>query len=228
MDVVRSATAVIASLGWCRGWWCVVAVAALVLFGTLVAVIGVVRPLIQWRRTGDTGVRMPSIARSRMQRWAHWGTGVGSVLVGVIAPIVELLGLPSVRVLDGTAVRTGGAVLAGVGVLATFAAQFALGRSWRIGVDADEKTALAAQGVFGVVRNPIFSAASVAFLGLALMVPDLVAVAGLVIVLIGTEAQVRRVEEPHLRHVYGAAYTEYAVRVGRFVPKVGRMQSRRE
>ncbi|MDI3422276.1 hypothetical protein [Streptomyces luteolus] len=42
--------------------------------------------------------------------------------------------------------------------------------------------------------------------------------------LIGIELQVRRIEEPCLRHVHGAAWQEYAARTGRFVPGLGRLR----
>lgn len=42
------------------------------------------------------------------------------------------------------------------------AAQQAMGRSWRIGVDTDERTELVTEGVFGLVRNPVFTAMIVA------------------------------------------------------------------
>jgi protein-S-isoprenylcysteine O-methyltransferase Ste14 len=50
-----------------------------------------------------------------------------------------------------------------------------------------------------------------------------VALAGLVTLWIALELQVRVVEEPYLRRVHGHAFAEYARRVGRFVPGLGRM-----
>ena len=40
---------------------------------------------------------------------------------------------------------------------------------------------------------------------------------------LGLEIQTRMVEEPYLLKVHGSAYAEYAARVGRFVPGVGRI-----
>ena len=94
----------------------------------------------------------------------------------------------------------------------------------KLRVDEAERTTLVTNGAFRVVRNPIFAAATGAFIGLALMVPNAVAVAGLVVSVIGLEAQVRFAEEPHLCRVHGVAYTEYASRVGRFLPGIGRLQ----
>jgi protein-S-isoprenylcysteine O-methyltransferase Ste14 len=57
--------------------------------------------------------------------------------------------------------------------------------------------------------------------GLVLVAPNVVALAGLVGLVIGLELQVRVVEEPYLRRLHGATHVAYASRVGRFLPGVG-------
>ena len=57
-------------------------------------------------------------------------------------------------------------------------AQIAMGASWRIGVDPDERTELVMDGPFAVVRNPIFAAMLPTALGLTLLVPSWVAILG--------------------------------------------------
>lgn len=110
------------------------------------------------------------------------------------------------------------------GVAATLAAQASTGSSWRIGVDEAERTALVTGGVFTLARNPIFTAMIVTAGGLAAMVPNLVALAGLVLAAIAVQLQVRAVEEPNLLRTHPAAYRQYAARVGRFVPGLGRLE----
>jgi protein-S-isoprenylcysteine O-methyltransferase Ste14 len=110
-----------------------------------------------------------------------------------------------------------------VGFAATFAAQLAMGSSWRIGVAEGEITPLVTTGPFAIVRNPIFAAMLVAALGLALMVPNALALAAFVVAVVAIELQVRLVEEPHLVRAHGGLYRRYAARVGRFVPGVGRL-----
>ncbi len=73
-----------------------------------------------------------------------------------------------------------------------------------------------------MVRNPIFTALVIAAIGLAMMVPNPISIAGVVMLIVVIELQVRFVEEPHLRRLHGDGYTDYARRVGRFVPGVGR------
>jgi protein-S-isoprenylcysteine O-methyltransferase Ste14 len=138
--------------------------------------------------------------------------------VGVAAPITALSGLDPLAVLHRPLIQ-GGLVLAALGTLATFAAQMALGASWRVGVDASERTALVTSGVFRLVRNPIFTATFATFAGLTLMVPNVIAIAGLAAVVIGIQLQVRLEEAPHLRRVHGDAYDRYAASVGRFLPE---------
>jgi protein-S-isoprenylcysteine O-methyltransferase Ste14 len=50
-----------------------------------------------------------------------------------------------------------------------------------------------------------------------------VALAGLAALWLALEIQVRLVEEPYLLRTHGDAYREYAARVGRFVPGLGRL-----
>jgi len=131
--------------------------------------------------------------------------------------------LEPIAALDVTAIHVAGLVLALGGISATFYAQVAMGTSWRIGVDPNERTQLVTAGPFAVVRNPIFAAMLPTALGLTLLVPSWVAIAGLLGLLVALELQVRVVEEPYLLQVHGRTYAAYAATVGRFLPGVGRL-----
>ena len=96
-----------------------------------------------------------------------------------------------------------------------------MGDSWRIGVDPGETTTLVRTGVFGWVRNPIFTAMITFGFGIALVTPSLVALAGFLLLVATIELQVRIVEEPHLLTVHGDDYRSYLTNVGRFMPGVG-------
>jgi protein-S-isoprenylcysteine O-methyltransferase Ste14 len=84
-----------------------------------------------------------------------------------------------------------------------------------------ETTTLVRSGVFGWVRNPIFTAMLVFGLGIALVTPNVVAILGFALLVVTIELQVRVVEEPYLSNVHGEAYRDYRANVGRFVPGVG-------
>jgi protein-S-isoprenylcysteine O-methyltransferase Ste14 len=200
------------------------AIAALALFAAFILLGGVLRALIQRRRIGNIGNRRPLFAPRSLEWWALAATDVGYLTVGLGGPSADLLGMAPLAVLDHPAVRGVGVMLAVLGILAAFTAQLSLGDSWRIGVDEAEQTALVTTGGFRVVRNPIFATTILSFLGIALMVPNPVAIAGAVVTIIGIEVQVRLVEERYLRRVHGTAYTDYASRVGRFIPGLGRLR----
>jgi len=55
------------------------------------------------------------------------------------------------------------------------------------------------------------------------MVPNVIAVGGLVALIVAIELQVRGVEEPYLRRMHGMADDRYAADVGRFLPQIGRL-----
>jgi protein-S-isoprenylcysteine O-methyltransferase Ste14 len=97
-----------------------------------------------------------------------------------------------------------------------------VGASWRTTVDPTERPALVTTGPFRIVRNPVYAAVAVTVIGLALTVPNLVALVGVVAVIVGCQAQVQVIEEPYLRRVHGTAFAVYTTRVGRFLPGLGR------
>lgn len=97
-----------------------------------------------------------------------------------------------------------------------------MGESWRIGIDPSETTALVDTGVFGLVRNPIFTAMLGFAGGVTLIIPNAVAIVAFALLLVTIELQVRAVEEPHLTRVHGARYRAYLATTGRFVPGVDR------
>jgi protein-S-isoprenylcysteine O-methyltransferase Ste14 len=74
------------------------------------------------------------------------------------------------------------------------------------------------------VRNPIFTGMLPTSLGIALLVPNALAVAAVVLLFAALEIQTRFVEEPYLLKVHGDIYRRYASRVGRFLPLVGRLR----
>jgi protein-S-isoprenylcysteine O-methyltransferase Ste14 len=197
------------------------AATALILYGVSLAITFGVRVAVQVRRTGSTGLHGLAPDATPLERLA----GVLFVLaltMGAPAPALALLGvLEPIPALDGVVGNALGIVLGVAGVGLTFGAQLAMGDSWRVGVDPEERTELVTGGPFGLVRNPIYSAMLPTVFGLVLMVPSVLAIAAFVTLLVALELQVRLVEEPYLLQVHGDAYVDYAGRVGRFVPGLG-------
>ena len=195
---------------------------ALVLFAVFAALGFGWRSWEQRRCTGSTGFHGVS---GRLGS-AEWFAGVGFVVAlaaAVIAPVLQLLGVVSpVTSFHIPWIQTTGIVIAVIGIVATVYAQVDMGDSWRIGVDPSETTTLVRAGVFGWVRDPIFTAMMTFGLGIALVTPNLVALAGFILLVVTIELQVRVVEEPYLLTVHGDTHRDYLASVGRFVPGVGR------
>jgi len=152
-----------------------------------------------------------------------WGPVRAALVADVLGPVTALLGLEPLRVLASPFVQVVGTVLAVAGLVATFVTQLEMGTNWRIGVQGTERTDLVTSGPFAVVRNPIFTAMAVTSLGLALMVPNFIALGGAALLVVALQLQVRAVEEPYLRRVHGPAYAEYAARTGQSLPRLGRL-----
>ena len=180
------------------------------------------RTLIQYRRTGDTGLRLHAEANTP-QWWAKIGFVI-AIVIGFAAPIAAVAGLDDIPALDASWLHATGVAVTIVGIVLTVVAQYAMGESWRIGVDTKERTALVTNGAFAIVRNPIFTAMLVTATGLTMTIPNVISIIGLVALITALEVQVRLVEEPYLLTAQGDSYRTYAHHVGRFTPGIGRIR----
>jgi protein-S-isoprenylcysteine O-methyltransferase Ste14 len=200
----------------------VATLAAWMLAGFVILTL-VVRVVVQLLRTGSTGL----IGLRRGAGLADWLSGIlfiGGMAISVVSlQLVLQDSLEPINALDTTVLHVVGIVLAAIGGTAVFLAQLGMGASWRIGVSDDQDTDLVTGGWFSLVRNPIYSAMIVGWTGFALMVPTWLSIAGVVVIAVGLELQVRAVEEPYLLRTHGDEYGRYGARVGRFVPGVGRL-----
>jgi len=193
---------------------------ALALYLLYLALAFGLRGFLQWRRTGDAGFRFGAFDASPAERAGAF-LFVASLVLGLSAPVLELLGV--LEAFGRLQLATLGVLLALAGIAGTLHAQLAMGDSWRVGVDPAERTALRTDGPFRLVRNPIYSWMIVTAVGLALLVPNFASLAALVALVVGIELQVRLVEEPHLLRTHGDAYARWASSAGRFVPGIGRL-----
>lgn len=197
---------------------------ALTLYTVGVLTVFGVRTWLHRRRTGDTGHRHSRPRLGSSAWWAQVLLATG-LLGGAVAPLLDAAGiLDPVGVLHHPSVQGAGLGVAVIGFLAVLAAQGAMGASWRIGVDAGERTDLVVGGVFGLIRNPVFTAMIIATAGISAMSPTWAQLLVLFSVIVGVELQVRAVEEPYLRTTHGAAYAAYTFRAGRFLPCIGRVR----
>ena len=107
-------------------------------------------------------------------------------------------------------------------ILLTIAAVLTIGsiavfRSWRLlpVIDADHE--LCTSGVYAVVRHPIYVAFNLTGIGVALVVPSPLVLAGALVLLIASEVR-SRTEEKVMVAAFGDRYREYTRRVARQVP----------
>jgi protein-S-isoprenylcysteine O-methyltransferase Ste14 len=199
----------------------VAAAVALVLLAAFGALGFVWRTWLQRRRTGSFGFHGISGRIGSVE----WIAGVGFAVAMAVAGLGPLLQFVNViaplHIWAAQWIHVAGAIVATVGIVLTVWAQLEMGDSWRIGVDSDETTQLVHSGVFGLVRNPIYSAMLIFEFGITLLATNLVTIAGFLLALVSLELQVRRIEEPYLLAKHGAPYRNYTARVGRFVPGAG-------
>jgi protein-S-isoprenylcysteine O-methyltransferase Ste14 len=130
-------------------------------------------------------------------------------------PKVYIYAVP-IRWLEHESLKWVGVALLLVSLVWTVLAQAQMGRSWRIGIDQEHKTALVRSGVFGLSRNPIFFGMMLTLLGLFLVIPN--AVTLLTFVMGGLLIQIQvRLEEEFLARTHGEEYAQYRRSVRRWV-----------
>jgi protein-S-isoprenylcysteine O-methyltransferase Ste14 len=145
-----------------------------------------------------------------------------AVVVGLLAYCAALavwpgfeqrLGLMSWAVGDVT--RWAGGVLMSMAIVWTAYAQFAMGKSWRIGIP-NEAPPLRTDAAFAFSRNPIFLGMLAFVAGITLWSPSVVTVTLLAATYIALEVQIRS-EEAFLERVHGEVYRAYRARVRRWL-----------
>ncbi|TFC77100.1 isoprenylcysteine carboxylmethyltransferase family protein [Cryobacterium cheniae] len=199
----------------------VAAALALTLFAIGVVATFGVRTWVHRRRTGSSGYSgFSGIAGS-----AGWWGGllfVAALVLAAVGLILAVVGIVPPASGIWAWVRWAGLVVSVVGFLGVLAAQSGMGASWRIGVNRSERTDLVTDGLFGYVRNPMFTAMSTALAGLSALAPTPLTITAVLCLVTAVQLQVRAVEEPYLLATHGQAYAAYTARVGRFIPNIGR------
>lgn len=109
-----------------------------------------------------------------------------------------------------------GAVLAYLGAALALVAQWSMGASWRVGVQAEETGELVDDGLFRVSRNPTFLGQAMLLIGVALAVPSLPTALAPLLFLWSAHVQIRS-EEAALLATHGQAYAGYMARTPRWI-----------
>lgn len=94
-----------------------------------------------------------------------------------------------------------------------------MGKSWRMGIDPNERTQLVITGPYAYVRHPIYALSSILMLATMAAIPSpLMLAAGLCHLLLLQWEATR--EERYLLSHHGDAYAQYCLRAGRFFPRL--------
>src|SRR5688572_1998793 len=191
----------------------------------LLTIVFVWRPWLQRRRHGTWGIVVFK---------GNLGQNVRDAML-VVLPVL-LLGQAAVaawwpdalalseadrRAAPGARIALGTVLLFG-GLLAQAAAMLDLGASWRIGIEETARPGLVTGGVYRFSRNPIFLALLAALAGYMLLLPTLLSAAILIGAYLAIRQQIAE-EETYLARAYGDQYREYAHRVGRLLPGIGKL-----
>ena len=153
-------------------------------------------------------------------RVAAFGFRAGFALA-VIGPVVWVA-VPGMSAADplwsaGLALMAlPGHVLAVAGAMLAFAAQMAMGASWRVGVKADAVGALVSEGLYSFSRNPTFLGQAALLAGVALAVPSVPGLLAVVLFIASANAQIRS-EEDALKMSHGKAYEIFRDRTPRWL-----------
>jgi protein-S-isoprenylcysteine O-methyltransferase Ste14 len=94
-----------------------------------------------------------------------------------------------------------------------------MGRSWRMGIDPADQTALITTGLYAYVRHPIYALSSLMMLATLAAIPSPLMAVIAVIHLVFLQWEARR-EERHLLAAHGENYADYCRKTGRFLPRV--------
>jgi len=109
-----------------------------------------------------------------------------------------------------------GVVLCLAGLALLLASLISFGKSFRVGIDANQPDALVTTGVFALTRNPIYVAFLLVLLGQFLAFPNWILLAYLVAGTWLIRRQILR-EEAFLHQHYGRDYADYCKRVRRYL-----------
>lgn len=175
------------------------------------------------RRTGID----PEVLRKASSPVQNYFAGLLTFMTGLVAVmvLVHAVGpdswapLTRAGALEGTEfdILGLGIGVAGLGLCAL--AQFTMGSSWRVGIDAEHRTELVTQGIYRWVRNPTYVGLHLVNLGLWWIWPTTLVAAFACLFFVIMDIQVR-CEEEFLVQQHGESYRTYMNDTWRYLPWV--------
>lgn len=105
-----------------------------------------------------------------------------------------------------------------VAFIITWICWIKMGKSWRMGIDPNEKTQLVLSGPYGYVRHPIYGLSQLLVLMTMIILPSPAMIVVGVLHILLMQWEVRR-EDAYLVATHGEPYAKYKQNVGRFLPR---------
>jgi protein-S-isoprenylcysteine O-methyltransferase Ste14 len=131
---------------------------------------------------------------------------------------------PDMPLFQSQMVQWIGVVIAVFAFVATVSCWKRMGKSWRMGIDPNEKTALIFTGPYAYVRHPIYALSSVLMVATVMVLPTPLMIGVAIIHLLLLQWEARR-EEINLSRIHGRQYDQYRAQTGRFIPASARAYS---
>lgn len=175
------------------------------------------RMILQYRMTGDYGIRLTGKDSPPVQIAASLLLLISGIII-VFCTLGLTMGYLERSFQPSLIQMTIGCILYSLGLITVLVSQYQMGKAWRIGVDADEKTELVTRGVFKHVRNPIYTGLFIGSMGLWLVSPSILLMLGLLGLYVAVELFVRKVEEPYLLQQFGDEYKKWYHSTPRYFP----------
>lgn len=190
----------------------------------LIAIAFGVRPLVQVLRYGTSGIFLfRSASPAQLVRdgllIVLFALLLGQAVVAIPPRSVDLLVAEHGPLRQSLQVLGALVMLGGIGLLTV--AQLHMGASWRIGIEDGAKPGLVTGGLYRYSRNPIYVGLLLVVAGYTAQIPTVLSVILLAGGYVGMRMQIAA-EETYLAATYGDAFGDYAARVGRLLPGLGR------
>jgi len=167
----------------------------------------------QRRRAGHSANFLPAELLGRTLRLIWYPL----VALWIALPLLAAWGLLH-PLYDLPLVQWGAVAVAVLALALTMVCWKRMGKSWRMGIDPNEKTQLIISGPYAYVRHPIYALSSLLMIASAIAVPSTAMIAIAVIHCALLQWEARR-EEKYLLQTHGQAYGNYLAGVGRFIPR---------
>ncbi len=161
-------------------------------------------------------------AAARGAKATQWRESAASRILHVAPLIAAFLLLSPTRMPDRPQwALWSGAALTVAGLAFAIWARRHLGRNWSGTITLKVDHELVTSGPYRLVRHPIYTGLSVAFAGSAIATGGLRGVLAFALAVFAIARRVQ-VEDRVMHGRFGAAYDEYAGRVGAVIPAIGR------